>query len=211
MNKNKGSGSGGRPRSSSLSKKNNSKNVSTARAVNNKSKKRVNKPIYRLVPEHDPVTLAKYVSDSDTTGSGLEINIRVYLYGADDQHAKEVRQVLAELFGKKNVHDIEYPFAESEFMEGIYHDDFEKTPGVGIPPKTKPLSHVFKISGQYGTPAYHGIHPGNIPENDLVLTQMEYKIGHAVQQNTKNKVVMFQGGTLGAYGPNMMLIGLQTP
>ncbi len=206
MNKNNVSGSRRRSRSGSLSKKQNSNPVNRK----SKSKKQVKKTIYRLVPEHDPVTLAKYVSDSDTTGSGLEINIRVYLYGADDQHA-EVRQVLAELFGKKNVHDIEYPFAESEFMEGIYHDDFEKTPGVGIPPKTKPLSHVFKISGQYGTPAYHGIHPGNHPENDKVLTQMEYKIGHAVQQNTKNKVVMFQGGTLGAYGPNMMLIGLQTP
>ena len=209
MNNNKGSGSGGRPRSSSLSKNKKSKKVSTARAVNNKSKKRVSKPNYRLVPEHDAAILDSYVSPSDSTGSGIEINIRVYLYGADDQHAKEVRQVLAELFGKKNVHDIEYPFADSEFMEGIYHDDFEKADGVQIPPK--PLSHVFKISGQYGTPAYHGIHPGNHTENDLVLTQMEYKLGHAVQQNTKNKVVMFQGGTLGAYGPNMMLIGLQTP
>jgi hypothetical protein len=208
MNNNKGSGSGRRPRSGSLSKKKKSKNVSTARAVNNKSKKRVSKPKYRLVTAHDAAILDSYVSPSDGTGLGMEINIRVYLYGADDKQAKDVRGVLDKLFGNDNVQTVKYPFADSEFMEGIYHDGFEKTPGVGIPPKTKPLSYVFKISGQYGTPAYH---PGNYPKNDEVLTQMEYKIGHAVQQNTNNQVVMFQHGTLGAYGPDIMLIGLQTP
>jgi hypothetical protein len=192
-----------RPRSGSLSKK---KNNTTASA--NKTKRSVSKPNYRLVPEHDAAILDRYVSPSDSTG--VEIHIRVYLYGADSKAAKQVRGVLAELFGKKNVHDIEYPFADSEFMEGIYHGDFEQTPGLGLP-KSKHITHIFRIGGQYGTKVYHGIHPGNHPENDKVLTQMEYKIGHAVQENTNNKIVMFQRGTLGTYSQNTMFIGLQTP
>jgi hypothetical protein len=196
----------GRSRRGSLSKK---KNNTTASANKNKTNRSVKKPNYRLVPKHNAKLLDTYVSPQDPTGTDLEIFIRIYLYGADDTQADEVREVLAELFGKQNVHDIEYPFADSKFVE-IYYGDFEQTPGVGIP-RNKPISHVFRIGGQYGTPKYHSIHPGNHPENDKVLTQMEYKIGHAVQEKTNNHVVMFQRGTLGAYGQNIMLIGLQTP
>ena len=164
------------------------------------------------MPDHDKDVLSRYVTDSKSgAAAGMdELNIRVYLYGADAQQAAKVNEGLAELFGKTNVQPVKYPFNPAEFMEEIFHGDFEQTPGVGIP-RPKSVTHVFKITGQYGTSQYHKIHPGNHPENDKVLTQMEYKIGHAVQEKTNNKIIMFQYEDLGAYGPNTMLIGLQTP
>jgi hypothetical protein len=192
------------------SKKNNSKPKKSKKSTTSSKKKSVRKPSYRQVPEHNPELLSQYVTDSNPDVAGVnELNIRIYLYGADGKQSRMVHECLAELFGEASVHPVEHPFKPDEFMEEIFYGDFEQTPGVGIP-RTKPVTHVYRISGQYGTSLYHKIHPMNHPENDQVLTQMEYKIGHAVQEKTNNKVIMFQHGTLGAYGPNTMLIGLQT-
>lgn len=175
-----------------------------------RSKKSARKKEYRLVPEHDPELLSEYVTDTNPNIPGVnELNIRIYLYGADDLQARDVKKVLAELFDDSMIHHVKYPFNPDEFMEEIFHGDFEQTPGVGIP-RPKSLTHVFRLTGLYGTSLYHKIDPMNNPENDQVLTQMEYKIGHAVQEKTKNGIIMFQNGTLGAYGPNTMLIGLQS-
>jgi len=188
----------------SSKKKNNNRNLKS------KSKKSVRKSVARLVPEYRPDILSQYVTGSNPDVAGVnELNIRIYLYGADGKQSGMVHECLAELFGEASVHPVEHPFKPDEFMEEIFYGDFEQTPGVGIP-RTKPVTHVYRISGQYGTSLYHKIHPMNHPENDQVLTQMEYKIGHAVQEKTKHRIVMFQHGTLGAYGPNTMLIGLQT-
>lgn len=185
------------------SKKNNNKRKP-------KSKKSVRKSVARLVPEYRPEILSQYVTDFNPDVAGVnELNIRIYLYGADANESGMVYECLAELFGQQNIHPVDYPFKPDEFMEEIFHGDFEQTPGIGFP-RNKQVTHVYRISGQYGTPLYHKIHPMNHPENDQVLTQMEYKIGHAVQEKTKHRIVMFQNGTLGAYGPNTMLIGLQT-